>query len=191
MSIGKRLLRPLSVRHRRRLRLAAVLSAVALAVGVVLVPAAAHAYTKTGCRWSSSTVSWGNYTAGTDSTAAQKAAIEWAWDTDVNGMAPTGGQMKVFSKNYGNNQNYGYTWWSCSWWGTYTWASVTLNTHYTANYSVAKKQAIWVHEFGHALGLNHSQFSNNMMWHCAPCVFDQYGYYTPQGDDIAGMNTIY
>lgn len=70
-------------------------------------------------------------------------------------------------------------------------ANVTINTYYASSFTNNRRRAIWTHELGHGVGLDHSASSAVMMYKCASCVFLNYGYYTPQPDDVAGVNAIY
>lgn len=168
-----------------------MLTALTLVVGLVMIPGAAQAYTLTGCKWGSSTITWTNSApAGTYSTSAVNAASSWASSSDINGMSATGGQLKVYNHNRGANGYAGWTDWGCAG-NLLVGANVTLNPHYTDSYSQAKKQAVWVHEFGHGVGLNHSASSFAMMWSCPGCVYDNHFYNTPKSDDIAGANFLY
>lgn len=84
-----------------------------------------------------------------------------------------------------------------------------LNQAHTSTYSAAKIQAIAVHEFGHAVGLDHNPSWNNypacnqqsglggnppypaIMYNSAGNVYDYCGKNTPQNDDIAGIDSLY
>lgn len=98
----------------------------------------------------------------------------------------------VFTNNQGQNGYDGWSDWSC-WPVTHYMigANVTLNPYYTDAYSSLKKRAVWTHELGHGLGLNHSAYDWAIMFHCAGCVYDTYGYYAPRSDDQLGINAIY
>ncbi len=91
--------------------------------------------------------------------------------------------------NQGDNGLDGRTWWVCIGNRTSS-ASVTLNPYYTNEFYNNQKRAIWVHEFGHALGLGHS-VAGTIMYTCASCTFFDYQVWWPQTDDINGMNVYY
>ena len=116
--------------------------------------------------------------------------MSWASRTDVNGMGTnTSAAMYAYEQNNGANGYDGWTSRNCIG-GNLLGANVTVNTYYLHSFSASKKQAIWVHEFGHGLGLNHGP-TNAIMRSCAACTFSTYGYYYPVTDDINGMNSIY
>lgn len=174
-------------------RTVAVAAVLGLLAALALPASPASAYTTTGCKWPTSTgnVTWNNtVTPGTYETTAKAAALSWASRTDVNSMVPnSSAAMYAYETNDGANGYDGMTTWTCAF-GNYLGANVTVNTHYLGAYAANKKQAVWVHEFGHGLGLNHGP-SNAIMYTCAACVYNTYGYYYPVSDDITGMNTLY
>lgn len=79
----------------------------------------------------------------------------------------------------------------CPFGGLFAYANVTVNSYNVDSYSAAKKSTVWVHEFGHALGLDHVSSNYYMMYKCPACVYNSHGYNTPKSDDIAGVNHIY
>lgn len=173
----------------RKGRKIGVLLGLALMLGSVLSATnGASAYTHTGCSWGSygSTVTWDrNLPAGDYRNTAGSAAYSWANATDINGMDPTGGSMYGFLDNKGNNGYNGWATWSCN--GSATgWAYVTLNPYYMDTKTYTEKKTVWVHEFGHGLGLNHSG-SGAVMYNCSLCT----GFSLPQTDDINGINALY
>ncbi|MFJ2370623.1 matrixin family metalloprotease [Microbacterium sp. NPDC087665] len=178
---------------KRRWRVAVGGAAVAaLAIGMLIPASAASAYAFTNCSWStggSGNITWQNNTGVYYSDTAVAAAASWANYTDVNDMTPSGGTMVVSELNNGANGLDGETWWVCANNRT-TSASVTLNPHYTDNYFNNQKKAVWVHEFGHALGLAHSS-AGTIMFHCPSCSFRDYQIWWPATDDVNGMNALY
>ncbi len=68
-------------------------------------------------------------------------------------------------------------------------ADITLNVYYYDPSPANERQCVVAHEFGHVLGLGHAAWwvqalMNTMAW-------DWWGIYTPQQDDINGVNAIY
>ncbi len=74
----------------------------------------------------------------------------------------------------------------------YEYADVKLNLYYVSDYSSEKTQAVAAHEYGHVLGLAH-EFSSPrvLMYPYLNVFYDIYGVYTPQQDDINGVNSLY
>ncbi|MDR0491403.1 MAG: matrixin family metalloprotease [Oscillospiraceae bacterium] len=67
-----------------------------------------------------------------------------------------------------------------------------LNTYYTAGYSTNMRRSVAAHELGHALGLGDLGTAfNALMNGYTPYRFTYWGVYTPQADDISGVNSIY
>lgn len=71
------------------------------------------------------------------------------------------------------------------------WADSRLNTYYVNAFSTQKRQAVWVHEMGHSLGLDHAASVNYVMWHSPAAFWNATGLYSPRSDDVAGMNFLY
>jgi hypothetical protein len=64
-----------------------MLVAVLVVAGSIAFSSTAEAYTITGCRWSSSTVTWEMHIVSTSlQNEAKAAAKNWADTTDVDGM---------------------------------------------------------------------------------------------------------
>ena len=173
----------------RAQRILAVVAGLALASGGILLGASsASAYTTTGCSWGAygTNVTWqNNAPAGDYYNSGSAAGYSWAATTDINGMSPNNGLIVGYLDNKGANGYNGWTTWNCSG-STTTFANATLNPYYTNGFSYANKKTVWVHELGHALGLNHSG-TYAIMYHCSTCT----GFTQPQSDDIAGINALY
>lgn len=169
-----------------------ILASVALALGicVVAVPAA-QAYTLTGCSWGGPNITWEDQVPASYDAAAASASSRWSTATDVNLSSSTAHKALVVGvSNEGANGMDGYTWWNCPF-GSSISAFTTLNPYYTDAFTTNKRTAIYVHEFGHALGLNHATASTVMMYTSPGYVYNTYGYISPRTDDINGMNSIY
>lgn len=167
-------------------------AAAVFALGMLIPASAASAYAFTNCSWSTggtSNVTWQDDTGPADSAVAVAAAASWASYTDLNDMSPSGGTMVASMLNQGENGLDGKSWWVCNGNRTLS-ASVTLNPYYTNEFYNNQKRAVWVHEFGHALGLEHS-VAGTIMYTCPSCTFHNYQVWWPQTDDINGMNVYY
>ena len=167
---------------------ASILGLVLAMGGVLLSSSSASAYTTTGCSWGpyGSNVTWlNNAPAGDYYNSGSAAGYSWAATTDINGMAPTNGLLVGYTDNKGANGYDGWTTWGCNGNKT-TYANATLNPYYVNSKTYASKKTVWLHELGHALGLNHSG-SNTVMYMCPACT----GFSTPQADDINGINSLY
>lgn len=94
-------------------------------------------------------------------------------------------------QDVGANGVDGHTTWWCTGGKNYA-ADTYLNTNpaQAGSLSTAARQAVWVHEFGHGLGLSHSGVSN-IMYTCARCTYNNYGRNTPNTDDRNGANALY
>lgn len=106
-------------------------------------------------------------------------------------MTPTGGNLTTGMTTSGLNGYAGWTDWLCGGGGFTLSAHATLNHSYTDGYTTNQKRAVWVHEFGHALGLNHAASNYYIMYTCPRCAYDAHGIFTPQSDDINGANHLY
>lgn len=74
--------------------------------------------------------------------------------------------------------------------GTIQTASGYLNTYYTASYATNKRISATGHELGHIIVLGHSSGAV-LMNYSTSSRYDTYGVYTPQTDDINGVNYYY
>lgn len=69
--------------------------------------------------------------------------------------------------------------------------SCYLNMYYTDGYGANKRRSVSGHELGHSLGLWEVTGGAELMNKATPSRYDTYGVYTPQQDDINGVNFLY
>ncbi|QWL30235.1 matrixin family metalloprotease [Rathayibacter toxicus] len=179
-----------SLMKRKIMRVAAVASTVA--VLSLMLAAPAQAYAKNGCSWGSPNVNW--FYSGQDygdfKASADEAANNWNV-THVKMTHLDTGPFKAYIQDDGNSGYSGWTEWECSSTQQTTKAESHLNTHDTVGVEYGEKVAIWAHEFGHGLGLNHST-PGNIMFSCAGCTYQDFGKRNkPQEDDRNGINSLY
>ena len=165
-----------------------------MVLGLVLALSAtpAEAYTTTGCKWASSTAKYANNTPSSYNTAVSSAASAWTSATDINWVTGSSGVVAyVVAGNYGASGYEGLTTWICNWAGTYQNLNIQLNRHYMDSHNAARKKAIVMHEFGHALGLNHSSVRGYPVMATSPSNSYLNGTTSLKPDDIAGANFLY
>lgn len=177
-------------------RVLRALSAAALLVGISIVPLAttpaqAYVHLGGGCKWNSNPkITWTNAATGAYYWPAANAAADWSNTTDIL-LDSTGGVIRAYQENKGDTDFEGITYWGCIW-GSMTKADITLNTYYTNSYTERRKQAVFAHEFGHGLGLDHTNYPNQVMNTSASTFYFNTGRWWPQWeDDIPGINALY
>lgn len=124
------------------------------------------------------------------SVSLTSAMSRWSSATDVNLYASSSSVLDAFTANLNDFNLAGKSNWSCTN-GWTTWSNARLNTQTTPGYVTEKKTTVWLHELGHALGLNHTGGLAAVMYTCPPCAFEDYGTTTPRPDDVSGMNSLY
>jgi hypothetical protein len=71
-------------------------------------------------------------------------------------------------------------------------ASAYLNRYHTDSYGANKRQSVAGHEAGHILTLDEEPDPANVLMNPVTSTrYDTYGIYTPQSDDISGVNAMY
>ena len=67
-----------------------------------------------------------------------------------------------------------------------------LNMYYTDDYGTNKRRSVAGHELGHVLGLDEMGYYDSVLMNqYTDRRYDVYGVYTPQQDDIDGVNAMY
>ncbi len=184
-------------------------------VAVALVAAAATSYSySTYSKWSSTPIFYVNPNNADMSASAAAAAVQFAlnvWNTQGNSpfrfdyggtnsdtSTANDGRNVVIFRNVSNGSTLAttYSWWDGSsrlvdsdvivWDGGFTFFSGTSGCGGTNG---AYLEDVLTHEFGHALGLNHSSVADATM-------YPSYGYCsqsmrTLASDDIAGLQSLY
>lgn len=159
----------------------------------------ARAYNLSGYQWHSvGSLTFWNYTAlATDRTAFGAAAQAWTNTPTPVWITAASSQGSEHIGNYSVDRN-DVGWDGLTiWWngpdGYLTYTQEKLNDHFTASYSIAERQSVSVHEYGHALGLAHTP--GPVIMNGATCgAFSRWCTYSikvPTGDDVNGVNFLY
>ena len=178
-------------RHRRATRW---IIPIALAVSFGLAtPSPANAYATTGCKWPSSTltIQVNPSVTGKYSTTLISAAANYRSSTDLKLSTSTTqrGSFQADAGNYGADGYEGYTNWVCGF-GVTTNASSRVNSHYLGSAANARVQVVWLHELGHAVGLNHVSSTARVMYSSATTAYNN-GVRNLTNDEVNGVNSLY
>lgn len=166
--------------------------AVMVCIGM-LGSAPASAYVKNGCKWPASnlTIQVNSSVTGKYSTALANAAANYRNSTDLNLYTSTTkrGSFQADVANYGADGYEGFTNVACPL-GVTTNASSRVNTHYLSSAVTARVQVVWLHELGHAIGLNHVTSTARVMYTSATTAYNN-GVRSLTSDEVNGVNSIY
>jgi hypothetical protein len=199
-------IRQFALRHRlargsarRRHRAAATGLAILLAglsAGVNLATATpAAAYSLEGCRWHGYLIDYYIYAPALPyATVITNAGNSWTQTpTKIFMVRVTTNTYNVLVDiyNFGNTGFDGITYYTCSAGYFSGHVETALNTYYTADYSSTGRQQVQAHEFGHSLGLGHNNSNCYTLMYPSSSRYFTCGIYTPQQDDINGINAIY
>ena len=182
---------------------------------IVIDPeSASAAYVTSGFKWMSSPVSWGYDgsgahagVAGSASSALQAAAATWGQQgasVSMSGGGPSGNGTGACGGGTDGSNTVGWAEQSgsvlavtCTWFGSGSPfrpavefdMEIDPGWNWTTGGSIqVDLQSVALHEFGHALGLNHSASSSAVMYASYTSGTSKR---TPSADDIAGIQAIY
>ncbi len=80
-------------------------------------------------------------------------------------------------------------WW---WWRRISYARAALNYFFTDNYVSDMRRSVSGHELGHVLGLGEMDWDDPVLMNqWTDWRYDFWGVFTPQDDDIDGVNDMY
>ncbi|MFI6763179.1 matrixin family metalloprotease [Micromonospora sp. NPDC050417] len=199
---------------RRQLATVLTLVAALAALGTVPSPASAQdgpgiQYQLHNCKMPSTTVRWSDQTGGgAYGQQAIEAAASWDSATPLTMQLVGASPIHIIADQ--------------SYWGKTDWAGLTqgagggipsctsvmgvwqnlplkimLNTYFTDDYPANKKQSVFAHEMGHALGIFHQSHPGTtcgglgLMYYTVAFRYDVCGQFLPQTDDVAAIHYIY
>ena len=134
---------------------------IAGALSLMLLPAAASAHFLGYDSVDGKEIRWGTYHGTTKWTTARGAAIStWNGINPINILGDSSTTVEDLSFVDANRSD-------VTWAGLYSNISgadkIQLNNYYLNGYTTAKRQNVFTHELGHALGLAHS-YSDQIMY---------------------------
>lgn len=174
------------------------LAACLIAGGLTGTAEAAPTWVDGHCKFKTASLKWKDLTTRSGySTPAHSSIVAWnATPTPVFVTEVTSGaNMTITDGNYGAGDD-GGTFQSCVGGYNYVTTQSFINRYYADGYEVNKRQSVIVHEFGHALGLEHTPPASDCtvvpIMHGGTAVrYDLCRWYTPKQDDINGINALY
>lgn len=142
-------------------------------------------------KWKDLTTRYGYSTPATSAIAAWNGTPTPVFITKVT----SGANMTITDGNYGAGDD-GGTFQSCVAGYNYVTTQSYINRYYGDGYELNKRQSVIGHEFGHALGLEHTPQSSDctvvpLMFGGTAVRYDLCRWYTPRQDDIDGINALY
>lgn len=181
-------------RRKKTRRIAGLTASTLLAAAFGIAGSApASAYVTTGCKWpaSSLTIQVNPSVTGKYSTTLVGAAANYRNSTDLKLYTSTTqrGSFQADVGNYGADGYEGYTNWVCGF-GVTTNASSRVNTYYLGSAVNARIQVVWLHELGHAVGLNHVTSTARVMYSSATTAYNN-GVRNLTSDEVSGVNSLY
>lgn len=163
-----------------------------------------HAYNLLGATWSNEPTSGccgdfyvqiNSFGYGANQDACYLGYASWS---NYNGI-PVNANWYTYPTSPASAQdtdNGNATWDGITFWdnpgGFFSYANLYLNTFYTFNYGQGRIQSVCAHEIGHQLGLGDvSGGACVLMNGVTSTRYGTCGVYTPQTDDINGVNAQY
>lgn len=154
----------------------------------------ATAYNLAGAKWSSSSITYTiDSSCSTDSEDAWVyAADEWNAAARTTLREVSSGGKVTCSEDYDRSVGWDGITRAMGSGNTITSCDAIVNSYYTEDYSTRKLRSVTGHEFGHVWGLAEAGKSSRVLMNPeTERRYTSYGIYTPQDDDIDGVNSIY
>lgn len=177
-------------------RLAAVMAAiVATGAYIALTPSTSQAFTVEQCRQPSSSIGYttGSGIAGDYASPTSGAVSSWNSATAINFYRSSNPTVSLNAVNFGNTGYDGITHYWC-YGSNYLVANAYYNTYYTNGYGPYGKRQVMAHELGHTIGLweaSGNSCSGLALMYPNSARYYTCGIYTPQQDEINGVNYLY
>ena len=158
---------------------------------LITTESSAEAATYTDSRWGTNSLRFNVLAvSGRARTAIQDASINYTSVTDVDVAVSTSYSAWAAENRYfGNAQIQGRSYWKWRDGITYE-AQCCLNNYWGENASTDALRVVWLHEMGHALGLDHVSNNREVMYENAASVYSR-GIYALTVDARNGINYLY
>lgn len=145
------------------------------------------------------------YVSSTDKFYSQHTYAVSTWNSALAGCS--GNNIRIYSNTQqaavvsSVNQSYGSTGWNAyttvgpdPYYGTYSYADMKFNLTYMNGYTSEKNKSIVTHEWGHVLGIDHTQdirISSLMYVGGSDTYYDKWGLTEPTSFDKSQLDIIY